>query len=82
MHIRGDQAERYVRKRAFDAYMRTGKPFYETLYEFAQRSGRYVWRTQQDERVRLSHAKNEGQNLLVGRPTVDGASWRRLQLPV
>lgn len=54
------RAERYVERQAFDAYMRTGKPFYETIFEFAQRSGRYVWRTRGDGRVRLSHAKNEG----------------------
>lgn len=44
---------------AFAQYLRTGRPIGLSLKE-ARSTERYVWRTRRDEKVRLSHRRNDG----------------------
>lgn len=46
-------------RRAFDAYLRYGTPI-DLSAKAAIRTGRYVWRTREDDKVRPSHAANNG----------------------
>ena len=53
-HLRADSY-----RRAFVAYLRTGAPIRVAVKQ-AGPTMHYVWRTVGDERVRLSHAANDG----------------------
>ncbi len=46
-------------RRAFDAYLRYGTRI-DLSSKAANRTGRYVWRTREDDKVRPSHAANNG----------------------
>ena len=58
-------------RRAFVAYLRTGAPVRLTLKQ-AGPTTHYVWRTRGDERVRLSHAQNDGRLFAWDDPPATG----------
>ena len=58
-------------RRAFVAYLRTGAPIRLTLKQ-AGPTTHYVWRTRGDERVRLSHAQNDGRLFAWDEPPATG----------
>jgi SPP1 gp7 family putative phage head morphogenesis protein len=62
-------AESY--RHAFGAYLRTGAPI-RLAREQAGPATHYVWRTRGDERVRLSHARNEGRLFAWDEPPATG----------
>jgi SPP1 gp7 family putative phage head morphogenesis protein len=67
--MKHDPATAY--RRAFVAYLRTGAPIRLALKE-AGPATHYVWRTVGDERVRLSHAANDGRMFAWDEPPATG----------
>lgn len=47
-------------RKAFEAYMRKGTPIALSLKQQARPTTHYIWRTRGDDRVRPSHAANDG----------------------
>ncbi len=65
-------------KKAFEAYIRRGTPFKETLNQHnlttkqQRTTTHYIWRTRRDGKVRASHAANDGKIFAWNNPPKTG----------
>ncbi|WP_176083656.1 phage minor head protein [Martelella sp. HB161492] len=59
-------------RQAFEAYLRYGTPIPPETKEAPSRTSHYIWRTMRDDRVRASHAANDGNIYAFDNPPVTG----------
>ena len=63
--------DQHLYRKAFQAYLRNGTPI-EWSIKQAQPSTYYVWRPREDEKVRPSHAANDGKIFARDNPPPTG----------